>query len=378
MLRSNQRPEPTQSPLSLASPASSASGAAASAAAEPPPKPHFPPPAELPTQLGPDGLRFDFNFGARVALPEGGGPRRIKLSDLDTGNVLYGTTVPKGWVHSAKQYYIRVRIEAFVGDRLVFSHDYDCRDKEVLVQLPVGTLGDSLGWLPYAAKFQRAHGCRLSVALAEFLIPLFRDAYPEIEFLTHEQVDPKRYYATYNIGLFFDDDERVHQPCDFRLVGLHRTAGYILGVDPTEEPPRITPSSSDRPIAERYVCIAAQSTTQAKYWNNPFGWREIIRFLTDAGYRVVCIDRSPANGQGLIWESYAPRRAGRDGEPPAHRASALAHVRGFLRWPVERPCLAGVGGRRPGSHDQRLHPPGERVHDPLSRDQLPHLQQLLE
>src|SRR5580658_380445 len=122
MLRSNQRPEPTQSPLSLASPASSASGAAASAAAEPPPKPHFPPPAELPTQLGPDGLRFDFNFGARVALPEGGGPRRIKLSDLDTGNVLYETTVPKGWVHSAKHYYIRVRIVAFVGDRLVFSH----------------------------------------------------------------------------------------------------------------------------------------------------------------------------------------------------------------------------------------------------------------
>jgi autotransporter strand-loop-strand O-heptosyltransferase len=331
MLRSNQRPEPTQSPLSLASPASTASGAAASAAAEPPPKPHFPPPAELPTQLGPDGLRFDFNFGARVALPEGGGPRRIKLSDLDTGNVLYETTVPKGWVHSAKHYYIRVRIVAFVGDRLVFSHDYDCRDKEVLVQLPVGTLGDSLGWFPYAAKFQRAHGCRLSVAMAEFLIPLFRDAYPEIEFLTHEQVDPKRYYATYNIGLFFDDDERVHQPCDFRLVGLHRTAGYILGVDPTEEPPRITPSSSDRPIGERYVCIAAQSTTQAKYWNNPFGWREIIRFLTDAGYRVVCIDRSPANGQGLIWNHMPHGVQDETGNRPlTERARWLIHADFFI------------------------------------------------
>ena len=56
----------------------------------------------------------------------------------------------------------RARIEVFAGDRLVFSHDYDCRDKEVLIQLPVGTLGDSLGWFPYAAKFQRAHGCRLT------------------------------------------------------------------------------------------------------------------------------------------------------------------------------------------------------------------------
>jgi autotransporter strand-loop-strand O-heptosyltransferase len=148
-----------------------------------------------------------------------------------------------------------VRIEAFAGDRLVLAHDYDCRDQEVLIQLPVGTLGDSLGWFPYAAKFQRAHGCRLSVAMAEFLIPLFRDAYSKINFLTPEQVDPKRYYATYNIGLFFDDEERVHQPCDFRLVGLHRTAGYILGVDPTEEPPRVAQSSSDRPIAERYMYV---------------------------------------------------------------------------------------------------------------------------
>ena len=109
--------------MSLVAPANSATGAAstgaASAAAGPPPKPHFPPPAELPTQLGPDGLRFDFNFSARVAVPESGGPWRIRLSDLDTGNVLYETTVQKGWVNSAKHYYIRVRIEAFAGDRLV-------------------------------------------------------------------------------------------------------------------------------------------------------------------------------------------------------------------------------------------------------------------
>ena len=310
MAQVNQGPEPAKSPgkgpglakspISLISPAASAAGSS-SGAADPSQKPHFPPPAELPTQLGPDGLRFDFNFGVRVAVPESGGPRRIRLSDLNTGNVLYESTIQKGWVHSAKQYYMRTRIEAFAGDRLVLTHDYDCRDKEVLIQLPVGTLGDSIGWFSYAVRFQRAHGCRLSVAMAELIIPLFREAYPEIDFLTHEQVDPKRYYATYNIGLYFDDEERIHQPCDFRLVGLHRTAGYILGVDPMEEAPRIAPSCPDRPIPERYVCIAVQSTTQAKYWNNPFGWREIVRFLNDAGYRVVCIDRSPTNGHGLIW-----------------------------------------------------------------------------
>ena len=61
------------------------------------------------------------------------------------------------------------------------------------------------------------------------------------------------------------------------------------------------PRSPDRPIPDRYVCIAAQSTTQAKYWNNPFGWREVISFLKAEGYEVVCIDRAAASGHGLIW-----------------------------------------------------------------------------
>ena len=105
MAQVNQGPEPAKSPgkgpglakspISLISPAASAAGSS-SGAADPSQKPHFPPPAELPTQLGPDGLRFDFNFGVRVAVPESGGPRRIRLSDLNTGNVLYEINDPKG------------------------------------------------------------------------------------------------------------------------------------------------------------------------------------------------------------------------------------------------------------------------------------------
>ena len=331
MLRPNSsKPAPAKSVFSLVAPAASAAGAA-SAPAEPPQKPPYPLPTEVPTQAGPDGLRFDFNFGARVLTPEAGGPWRIRLLDLDTGNVLYETTIQKGGVTSSKRYYLRARIEVFRDDQMVLAHDYDCRDKEVLIQLPVGTLGDSLGWFPYAAKFQRARGCCLTVAMAEVLIPLLRDAYPEINFVTHEQVDPKRYYATYNIGLFFDDEERIHQPCDFRLVGLHRTAGYILGVDPAEEPPRIVPSSSDRPIPERYVCIATQSTTQGKYWNNPFGWREVVSFLKAEGYEVVCIDRAAVSGHGLIW-NHLPNgvRDETGNRPLQERARWLMHADFFI------------------------------------------------
>jgi autotransporter strand-loop-strand O-heptosyltransferase len=195
----------------------------------------------------------------------------------------------------------------------------------------VGTLGDPLGWFPYAAKFQERHGCRLTCALGDKLIALLRDSYPKITFLTHDEVKPERYYATYSMGLFFDDKDNVFQPCDFRQVGLHRTAGYILGVDLTEKPPRIWLGDDSRPIAEPYICIAVQSTTQCKSWNNPNGWREIVAFLKQAGYRVICIDQKPAHGTGLIWNHIPNGAEDETGDRPLQeRARWLKHAEFFV------------------------------------------------
>lgn len=259
-------------------------------------------PAPSPTQLGPHGVRYDFNDGCRIMLPESDPPWRVRILDLDTGNILYQTSIPRGRVNSAKRYFVRGRIEIHRGGDPVFSHDYDATGREVLINFPVGTLGDTVGWFTYAARFQARHRCKLTCAMAKPLIPLFRDAYPEIEIIEPQDVDPERYYASYHLGLFFDDKRFLRQPCDFRLVGLHRTAGYILGVDTHEEPPRLAiPNAEARPIPERYVCIATQASSQAKYWNNPAGWRDTILFLKQSGYRVLCIDRNPYHGSGVVW-----------------------------------------------------------------------------
>ncbi|MEJ0003709.1 MAG: autotransporter strand-loop-strand O-heptosyltransferase [Pararobbsia sp.] len=251
------------------------SSSSAAVPTEPAPTPAYPPPAPVPTQLGPGGLRFDFNDGCRVTLPPGNW--RVCLRDHDTGNVLFETAIATGYVASTKKYFVRFEVLVWARTALarqsdappLLHHVYDAADRNVLVQLPVGTLGDTIGWLPYAVAFQRRHRCRLTCAMAPTLIPLFKDAYPEIAFVSHEQVQPQQYYATYSIGLFFDDEDCVRQPSDFRLVGLHRTAGYILGVDPREAPPRLALPDDSRPIEAPYVCIAVQSSTQSKYWNNP-------------------------------------------------------------------------------------------------------------
>ncbi len=296
-----------------------------------PSKPAYPAPAAVPTQQGPKGLRFDFNEGCRVVVPEDEHPWRVRIFDLDTGNILYETELKAGRVSSTKRYYLRIRLDLWQQGQSVFTHEYSAEGRPVLINFPVGTLGDTLGWFPYAVKFRDRHKCRLTCAMAERLIPLFRATHPDIEFVTHEEVDAERYYATYCIGLFFDDKDCVYQPCDFRYVGLHRTAGYILGVDPTEAPPRIALDDDTRPLAEPYVCIAVQSTTQSKCWNNPMGWHEIVRFLKEAGYRVVCIDQKQVHGTGYVWNHIPHGVEDETGDRPLlERARWLRHADFFI------------------------------------------------
>ncbi|TBR29918.1 MAG: autotransporter strand-loop-strand O-heptosyltransferase, partial [Reyranella sp.] len=160
-------PQPVLS-VTLDTPAAAAPAASSQAAPEEPPKRAFPAPAPKPVLQGPKGIWFDFNDGCRVGIEDSGQLRRIRLSDIDTDNILFETQIKSGRVNSSKRYFVRFRIEVWEGEEKVFQHDYSAADREVLVQLPVGTLGDTLGWFPYAVRFKETHGCRLTVSMAEW------------------------------------------------------------------------------------------------------------------------------------------------------------------------------------------------------------------
>jgi autotransporter strand-loop-strand O-heptosyltransferase len=321
------------------------------------PKPSYPPAPTQPTQTGPRGITYDFNNGARVLLPtRDHGKWRIRLRDLDTGNILFQSENKGAFVSSSKRYYVRIAIDIWDIDDAgaeakVFAHEYDARDREVVILFPIGTLGDTMGWFPYAARFATTRGARVTLAMSGLIIPLLRGSYPDLNFVTHEELTERKLqeqaYATYRLGLFFDDKECVHQPTDFRLVGLHRTAGYILGVDPTEEPPRLTLPDETRPIPEPYVVVAAQSSTESKNWTNPNGWREVIAFLKRSGYRVICIDQKPVHGTGLVWNHMPYGAEDETGDRPlAERARWLRHCDFFIGLSSGLSWLAWAAGAR--------------------------------
>ncbi|MDR1941929.1 MAG: autotransporter strand-loop-strand O-heptosyltransferase [Endomicrobium sp.] len=256
---------------------------------------------QMPTQDGGNGVLYDFNDGARVFCPQG--KWYVQLEDSESGNILFSAPTEGGWVLSTKKYYVPFTVRVWKqGEQKPFlEHSLNLKGKHVQIQMPVGTIGDIVGWLPYAEKFQQKHGCITELTLGKEMSELFASQYPAIKFTAVPQEKPviTKPYATYKLGLFFRGDVN-NQPIDFRKLGLHRGVAYILGVDPKEEPPRVK-LGNERKIKEKYVCIASKASSQSKMWNNGFGWVEAIKYLKTQGYRVLCIDRDNVSGMNFTW-----------------------------------------------------------------------------
>lgn len=261
-----------------------------------------------PTQEAPEGIRFDYCDGLRVAFPDKG-DYRLLFRDSLTGTCVYNMDVkPGAIVESVKKYFIPFEFEIYhKGEETpFFKHTFNAEGKQVLIQLPIGTLGDTIAWFSYVERFQQKHKCKIVVSMATFIADIWRKQYPDITFIGKEETKNYSPYACYYLGLFFQNNT-THQPYDFRYVGLHKTAGLILGLehpDLDDLPPRVD-LTAPRQIKEPYVCIAAKASSQPKMWNNPHGWREVVSYLKDAGYRVLCIDKAQEEGFETTW-NYMP------------------------------------------------------------------------
>lgn len=322
----------------------------------------FPDPSPHPTQAAEQGIAFDFNAGTRISLPAG--RWRVTLTDIARSVCLYKNEASNCMVLGSKKYFIPTRIEvhSIDTDQTVLVHEYDCRDKDVAILLPGGTLGDAIGWFSYAVKFQQKHGCRLTVGMSAMACSMFAGQYPGIRCCTLAEYEAERtrFYATYYIGLYFTDEVHDWQPSDFRLVGLHRTAAHILGVDDSECPPKLNQwPISERPIEKPYVVIATQASSQCKYWNNPYGWSTVIEKLIAMGYEVVCIDRESVSGNRNHW-NYIPHgtRDETGDRPLMERAYWIRHAAFFiglssglswLAWAVGTPVVMISGFTHPSN-----------------------------
>ncbi|WP_122050500.1 autotransporter strand-loop-strand O-heptosyltransferase [Asaia bogorensis] len=282
-----------------------------------------------PSQAGPEGIHYDFQDGCRIGLPSG--EWHAEIRDSATHTLLFSQDLSGGLVCSVKRYYIPFALRVSRNGATVFEHQIDLTDKDVLIDMHLGGVGDHLAWMGHVEAFAAKHRCRLYCLVRPGLAELFAGQNDSVIVTDDNSILEKAFYARYKVLIFFNDTNRDYQPTDYRQVGLAVAGAYILGLQPRERTPRIRFAEGGRPIDEPYVCVATQATGHNKYWNNPEGWRKTVDYLKEKGYRVICIDRDRVSGQGTIWHHIPHGVEDMTGEIPLiERARWLKHASFFI------------------------------------------------
>jgi len=249
-----------------------------------------------------DNVLISYNFisGAFVKLesltPDA--EYTVIFDDADTGETYYETTIDgNSWCKCSVQYFVNWHITIFKNSELFWQYRLNLENKNVVIEIDSGSLGDNLGWFPYMEEFRKKHNCIVyagsygSVYSDNFFK---KEYYPNLHITDSGAVqETPAIFAKYKLGVYYNktstgfnpDYHRVH----FLGVPHQQIATDILGLPFQEIKPLI--DESPRPKPKKQVCISMFSTAQAKFWNNPTGWQEVVDWLNKQGYIVKLLGK---------------------------------------------------------------------------------------
>ena len=136
-------------------------------------------------------------------------------------------------------------------------------------------------------EFRKQKNCH--VVCSTFHNDLFKKDYPEIEFV-EPGTNVDNIYAVYRLGIFYENKQIDYSkhPIDPIKEPLMKVATDILGINYKETKVKLPKLSKSK---KKRVCIAIHSTSQAKYWNNPTGWQDVVDYIKGKGYEVRLLSR---------------------------------------------------------------------------------------
>ena len=217
------------------------------------------------------------------------------------GELIYDITLG-GIGHWAKP-----SIEYFVDWKVIIDgieYTLPMLNSTQMVQFDSSSLGDTLSWVEPCVKFKEKHKLG-KLYIATYKNWLFDHKYYESMgiYFTQPDVWPKDCQAVWKTGVYMEDvGGQAWFPNknkrDWRKIYLGDIASDTLGVEQVMRAPKLVyrgRTKQKRP----YICIATASTAQAKYWNNPTGWQELVDHYKSKGYDVYHISKEETNIRGV-------------------------------------------------------------------------------
>jgi autotransporter strand-loop-strand O-heptosyltransferase len=208
----------------------------------------------------------------------------------DNGVCVYNNHIDaNNWVKLNRKWFTNWKLKIWDEGKLIHENTLNYEGKRVFITLESKSLGDTIAWIPYALEFKKKHNCH--VIVSTFWNYIFD--YPELEFSEPgKTVD--NVYGLYRVGWFYDENKEPEIP---HTIPMQKSATNILGLEYKEIKPKLKVPNVEK---IKQVVIAIHSTAQAKYWNNPTGWQEVVDYLISKGYVVKLLSKEGIDYMGNI------------------------------------------------------------------------------
>jgi len=243
-----------------------------------------------------DNVRYSVHFVNNPTIEINGSSNKVyDVEFWDKDGIVYNSKLKTNmWSKLSSSFYRDLTCKIFLEGDLVFEHKVNFNKKRVFIALESKSLGDTLAWFPQCEEFRKKHNCELIVST--FMNDLFVDQYPQITFVNPGST-VYDLYAMFRIGWFYDGDEVNYNmnPSDFKKIPLQQTASDILGLPYNEVKAKLKLPNLPK---KKKVGIGVHSTAQSKYWNNPKGWEDVVKYLTDKGYEVMVYSKEDSGYMG--------------------------------------------------------------------------------
>ena len=222
----------------------------------------------------------------------------VEFINADTNQVLYSTHISNNmWTQCGKEYYIPwlIKINGKEHARL------NLEGQRVLISLESKSLGDTIGWTPYAVEFAKKHNCK--VVLSTFYNDWFKEleVYKDIEFI--EPGTATECLVHYHIGWFRDDKgewknfDRHPRQCN--TIPMQATATDILGLEYKELNYGLNFPKKEKLYQQKYIVIGPNATAGCKEWKYDY-WVTLSKLLNQHGYIVISLTQNEFTIPGVI------------------------------------------------------------------------------
>jgi len=222
----------------------------------------------------------------------------VEFINSDTNQVIYSDTISNNmWTQCGKEYYIPwlIKINGKEHARL------NLKGQRVLISLESKSIGDTLGWTPYAVEFAKKHNCK--VVISTFHNDWFKGvkAYKDVEFI--EPGNATGCVAHYRIGWFRDEKDGWknfdRHPRQCNTIPMQATATDILGLEFKELNYGVSFLKKERPYQQKYIVIGPNATAGCKEWKYDY-WVTLSKLLNQQGYIVVSLTQNEFTIPGVI------------------------------------------------------------------------------